>query len=150
MSIDASNGPRRTDFAQGYSSASSGCSCGERVVVVVVVEVEVEVEFWSGSMVVDVDDEVGTVDEVAAGGSVVVEEGTSVVGGRIVSPGVTVLTGFEVEVESPEAERRVESLEHEASTSPATTMSAAPLRTKRRVDGVLPFMAESVLSKSTP
>lgn len=116
--------------------------------VVVVEEVEVEVE--SGSMVVDVDDEVGTVDEVATGGSVVVEEGSSVVGGRIVSPGATVLTGFEVEVESPEAERRVESLEHEASTSPATTMSAAPLRTRRRVDAVFPVMLKSVLSKSTP
>lgn len=108
-----------------------------------------EVEFGSASIVVDVDDELGTVEVVASGSSVVVE-GSSVVGGRIVSPGATVLTGFEVEVESPLADRFVEPLEHEASTSPATTMSAAPLRTKRRVDGVLPFMAESVLSKSTP
>lgn len=116
---------------------------------VVVVE-EVEVEFGSGSMVVDVDDEIATVDVVATEGSVVVEEGNSVVGGRIVSPGATVLTGFEVEVVSPEADRLVEPLEHEASTSPATTMSAAPLRTKRRVDSDFPVMAESVLSKSTP
>jgi hypothetical protein len=128
-------------LAQGYNITSEGWTCGESVVVVVV---EVEVEVVSPSIVVDVVDEVGTVEEVDAVGSVVVGAGTVVVGGRIVSPGATVFTGSEVGVVSPEAERFVVVLEHEASRSPTTTKSAAPLVAKRRCRIDFPFMIASV------
>lgn len=122
MSTSASNGPSRTDFAHGYTCAAAGSSSG--TVVVVVDDVD-ELEDVDASFIVVVVDESepATVDEVDGDSAVVVEVGSNVVGGRIVSPGATVATGF-VEVVSPAAERFVALLAQAANNRPQARVTA--------------------------
>lgn len=84
--------------------------------------------------VVDVVEEAepAMVDDVEDDGAAVVEVGTAVVVGRIVAPGATVLTGFEVGV-SPAADRFTVPLAHAANNSPlamATARACVPRRPK--------------------
>jgi hypothetical protein len=120
LSTRASNGPRRTDFAHGYTNSNAGSNPGT-----VVEEVDVEDGVGSPLIVVVVVDEVasGMVDEVGAEEDVVVEVGSSDVSGRIVSPGAIVATGFVVVV-SPEAERLVVPLAQAANRRPHASVPA--------------------------
>ena len=130
MSTRASNGPRRTDFAQGYTCAAAGSSPG--TVVVVVDDVDELEDVDAPFMIVVVDEsEPETVVEVDGDSTVVVEVGSNVVEGRTVAPGATVATGSVVVV-SPAAERFVALLAQAANNRPQARVTATALVTSRR------------------
>ncbi len=100
--------------------------------VVVVDDVDELDDVEAPLIVVVVDEsEPGTVDDVDDDDTVVVEVGGNVVGGRTVSPGATVFTGFEGVV-SPDAERFVVPLAQAANSRPQATVIASVRATTRR------------------
>ena len=107
-----------------------------------------ELEDVDASFIVVVVDESepATVDEVDGDSAVVVEVGSNVVGGRIVSPGATVATGF-VEVVSPAAERFVALFAQAANNRPQAKVTATARMTSRRRVVRVPSMIDEPTHK---